>query len=376
MRKSLLIYSTCKKRHFGVLKYWSNGIKGLLSLDQLSNHLTIQPFKIKILEIIFLKAILLLSLTTQLIAHEVRPGYLEIIEQQPGIYAVAWKVPLRNGRPLDIEPVFPKGFRLVGEVTQQKSGGAIVERWKMTSGKLLVGQTVRIDGLQKTLTDVLVRISLADGRIVTERLTAKSPSLVASETPSTWSVAVTYTELGIEHILLGIDHLLFVLALLLIVHDRWKLIKTITAFTIAHSITLAIATLDLIYLPGPPVEAVIALSIVFVAAEILNRQHREPGLTERYPWIVAFSFGLLHGFGFAGALSDIGLPRGEIPMALLTFNIGVELGQLFFVALVLVVQQILKKVPISWPEWSWKVLPYAIGSIAVFWVIERVIGFL
>ena len=181
--------------------------------------------------------------------------------------------------------------------------------------------------------------------------------------------------LGVEHILLGIDHLLFVLALLLVVKGWRKLIGTITAFTIAHSITLVLATLDLVHIPGPPVEAVIALSIVFVAAEIIRSRQGKPGLTERWPWVVAFTFGLLHGFGFAGALSEVGLPQTSIPIALLMFNVGVEAGQLLFVSAMLVVYLASSRIPIKVPEWGWRLPPYAIGSIAAFWMVERIVGF-
>jgi hydrogenase/urease accessory protein HupE len=207
------------------------------------------------------------------------------------------------------------------------------------------------------------------------------PSCVAREEPvfatepSQWEVLWTYLVLGFEHILLGIDHLLFVLALLLVVRS-WKLLfGTITAFTIAHSITLGLASLGFVSVPGAPVEAIIALSIVFVAAEIVRSYRGNPGITERAPWLVACSFGLLHGFGFAGALSEIGLPQSAIPMALLSFNLGVELGQLAFVVTLVLVYQAVKRVPLKLPQWSQLVVPYAIGSVAMFWVVERVLAF-
>lgn len=308
-------------------------------------------------------------------AHEVRPGYLEITERQTGEYDVYWKVPRSAGMKLDIRPVFPKHFEAVAAVTQQIVGDAFVEQWVTRSDKSLAGQTIHIAGLDKTMTDVLVRIAFLDGGMTTVRLTATSSSYMIPAIPSMWSVAWTYLVLGVEHILFGIDHLLFVLALLLIVDGSWKLIQTITAFTIAHSVTLALATIGWVHVPGPPVEAIIALSIVFVAVETLKKQQGIVGLTQRQPWIVAFSFGLLHGFGFAGALSEVGLPPGDIPMALLTFNIGVEVGQLTFVMAFLLAWQLLKLVPLRWPGWSAKLLPYGIGSIAAFWVIDRIAAF-
>ena len=184
-----------------------------------------------------------------------------------------------------------------------------------------------------------------------------------------------YITLGVEHILLGIDHLLFVLGLLLIVRDKWLLLKTITSFTVAHSITLAMATLGFVHVPQAPVEAVIALSILFLATELVKQQEHRASLTERYPWIVAFIFGLLHGFGFAGALSEVGLPQADIPLALLFFNMGVEVGQLIFVAAVLAVTWSITRLRIKWPLWVKEIPAYTIGSVAAFWCIERIVGF-
>jgi hydrogenase/urease accessory protein HupE len=183
--------------------------------------------------------------------------------------------------------------------------------------------------------------------------------------------ALRYLGLGIEHILLGIDHLLFVLGLLLIVRGAWMLIKTITAFTLAHSITLALATLGFVEVPSPPVDAAIALSIMFLGAEILRARQGRPGLAARAPWVVAFAFGLLHGLGFAGALTQLGLPPGEIPLALLFFNVGVELGQLMFIAAVLALAWALRQLQVAWPRWSEPLPAYAIGTVAALWFIER-----
>jgi HupE / UreJ protein len=184
-----------------------------------------------------------------------------------------------------------------------------------------------------------------------------------------------YVGLGIEHILLGIDHLLFVFGLLLLVRGPWMLIKTITAFTLAHSITLALATLGFVAVPSRPVDAAIALSIVFLGAEILRARQGRPGLAARRPWVVAFAFGLLHGLGFAGALTALGLAPGEIPLALLFFNVGVEIGQLLFVGACLALAWALRQLQVSWPRWAVPLPAYAIGTIAAFWFIERMNGF-
>ena len=210
---------------------------------------------------------------------------------------------------------------------------------------------------------------------VTHRLVPRRSSFVVPEAASGWEVARTYLALGVEHILGGVDHLLFVLALLLVVRGFTLLFKTITAFTVAHSLTLALAALGVVNVPGAPVEAVIALSILFLACEIVRTYGGQTGLTARYPWVVAFTFGLLHGLGFAGALAEVGLPQTAIPLALLFFNVGVEVGQLLFVVAALVVVGLIRRTRFAWPAWSWQVPAYGIGSVAAFWCVERVAAF-
>ncbi len=250
--------------------------------------------------------------------------------------------------------------------------GAEIKHWTIRTGpEGLEGWEVTVHGLSATMVDVLVRVALADGRVVSRLLRPDAPSfLFTSETAG--PAAGGYFVLGIEHILLGIDHLLFVLALVLIVRGVGLLVKTITAFTVAHSITLALAALGVVEVPSAPVEAIIALSIVFVAAEIIHRRQGRSGLTERAPWVVAFTFGLLHGFGFAGALAQVGLPQNDIPLALLFFNLGVEAGQLAFVGVVLALIALLARLRLPLPRWAPWLPPYAIGSVAMFWVIQRV----
>jgi hydrogenase/urease accessory protein HupE len=233
---------------------------------------------------------------------------------------------------------------------------------------------IRIDGLAATMIDVLVRIEWQNGTVVSQILRPNETGFrVGSEKQAvpTWG----YLTLGIEHILLGIDHLLFVLGLMLIVNGTWLLVNTITAFTVAHSITLGLATLGLVHVPQAPVEAVIALSIVFVASELVRQRNQRPDVMARYPWIVAFTFGLLHGFGFAGALAEVGLPQTDIPLALLFFNVGVEIGQLAFIAVMLGVIAAGRNLPVHLPQWSWRIAPYSIGSLAMFWVIQRMLAF-
>jgi hypothetical protein len=308
-------------------------------------------------------------------AHEVRPGYLELRELGPGAFSVLWKVPMQGGTRLSLRPTLPEACRTRSPVSSQAVGGAMIERWSVACGGDLGGGTIAIAGLDGTLTDVLVRIERSDGSVHTARLTPTEPSFEVAPAAGAWQIAAAYLRLGVEHILLGIDHLLFVLALLLIV-DGWRtLVATITAFTVAHSITLAAATLGYVHIPQQPIEAFIALSILFLAKEIVHARQGRPGVAQRRPWLVAFVFGLLHGFGFAGALTEIGLPAHAIPLALLFFNIGVELGQLTFVAAVLASWQVLQRIPLRQVAWTSGVAAYAIGGVAAYWTIERIAGF-
>lgn len=306
--------------------------------------------------------------------HALEPGYLALRPIDKDIYAVTWKTPAVGGRPMAIAARLPESCepRMPGRPVCD--GSAYLTRWTATCAGGLVGGTIVIEGLAATQTDVLLRIQRPDGTEQTARLTPSAPSFVIEEAPGTLDVAGTYLALGIEHILLGIDHLLFVLALLILVSGWRRLVWTITAFTAAHSITLAAATLGFVRVAPGPVEAVIALSIVFVAMEIVHTRQGRPGLTESRPWIVAFAFGLLHGFGFAGALAQIGLPEHAIPVALLFFNVGVEAGQLLFVAAVLAAIAAWRRLEAPWPQWAWRVPVYTIGSLAAYWTIERIGG--
>ncbi|HXI54382.1 MAG TPA: HupE/UreJ family protein, partial [Candidatus Saccharimonadales bacterium] len=252
---------------------------------------------------------------------------------------------------------------------------AFTERWTVKRPGGLTGGTIHIAGLTATMTDVLVRLERLDGSVQVTRLTPATPSFTVEAVPSGLEVARTYTVLGIEHILTGIDHLLFVLALLIITRGGWRLVKTVTAFTISHSLTLTAATLGWVHIPPPPVEAVIALSIVFVAAEIIRQQRGVEGITVRAPWLVAFTFGLMHGLGFAGGLSEAGLPAGHIPSALLFFSIGVETGHFLFIGVVLAFIALVRRIHIPLPRWAELIPPYAIGATAMFWVIQRIAAF-
>jgi hypothetical protein len=323
-----------------------------------------------------LLSLLLVALAPGLFAHEVRPAYLEVRQTGPETYAVLWKVPGQGqDLRLGIYVEFPAGCTNVSEPRSSMVNNAFTERWSVTCAGGLTGGTIRIAGLSATTTDVLVRLERLDGSMQVARLTPSVPSFVVAAAPRAWDVVRTYSVLGVEHILTGIDHLLFVLALLLITRGGWRLVKTVTAFTLSHSLTLSAATLGLVHVPQAPVEAVIALSIVFVAAEILRQYHGQETITARAPWVVAFSFGLMHGLGFAGGLSDAGLPAGHIPTALLFFSLGVEAGHFLFIGAVLAMIALAHRTAIPVPRWARAMAAYSIGSIAMFWVIERSAAF-
>jgi hydrogenase/urease accessory protein HupE len=308
-----------------------------------------------------------------LFAHEVRPAYLELRQTAANTYAVLWKVPAVGDMQLSIHPRFPENCKPAGDVASYRASDSFTERFSLACPSDLKGGTITIDGLAATMTDVLVRIERMDGSTQVARLTQSVPALVVDVFPSRLQVARVYSVLGVEHILTGVDHLLFVLALIIITRGGWKLVKTVTAFTLSHSVTLTAATLGLVHVPQRPVETVIALSIVFVAAEILRMRRGITSITVSAPWMVAFSFGLIHGLGFAGGLSDAGLPATHIPTALLFFSLGVESGHFLFIGVVLSSIALVARVCIPFPRWTELVPPYAIGTIAMFWVIQRTV---
>ena len=313
-------------------------------------------------------------------ADEFKPGYLQLTQIDREAYDVLWKVPaLDESTTLKVKPVFPDGSETLMSPRGTYSRGVAVQRWRIRVPGGLEGKPIGFAQLSETRIDVLARLVRLDGSVQLARILPVNPTFIVVGSPGPMEVVVTYTTLGIEHILAGFDHLLFVLALVLLVKGTRRVLVTITAFTAAHSLTLAGATLGWVHVPGPPVEAAIALSIVFVASEIVRARQGGDSLTRQYPWVVAFAFGLLHGFGFAGALAEVGLPESSIAMALLFFNVGVEIGQLIFVAFVIAAMAAMTRAAtwlrISWPEWLWRIAPYAIGSLASFWVVERLSAF-
>lgn len=308
---------------------------------------------------------------TVLHAHETRPGFLEIRESGDGTYSFLWKKPSGGEVEIYIAPILPKECRLATSNQQPLTPGALVVRGTLTCEGGLEGKTVAIDGLESTITDVIVRLHHADGRLESHLLKPTNPAVTLGTRTTAWQRSSGYVRLGIEHILLGADHLLFVLGLVLIVEGRWMLLKTITAFTLAHSITLAAATLGYASVPVLPLNAVIALSILFLGPEIARSWRGESSFTIRHPWVVAFGFGLLHGFGFASGLTEMGLPEAEIPQALLLFNIGVEIGQVAFVGLVLALDRAFRTLEIRWPQLVERLPGYAVGTLGAYWTIQR-----
>ena len=304
-------------------------------------------------------------------AHETRPGYLELREAPDGAYALLWKRPTGGEVEIQIAPVVPEGCRLMTPDRQQLTPSAVLVRGSLSCNGGLAGKTLRIEGLETTITDVLLRIQHADGRIETHLLRPATPAVTLGAATSGFERAASYLQLGVQHILLGADHLLFVLGLLLIVSSWPMLVKTITAFTVAHSLTLALATFGLANAPMAPLNAAIALSILFLGPEIVRHRRRQTSVTIRHPWVVAFGFGLLHGFGFATGLTAMGLPSSEIPLALMLFNLGVELGQLAFVALALLLVRAFRVLQIRWPQWVEALPAYVVGSLGAFWTIQR-----
>ena len=316
-----------------------------------------------------------LFLAFPLAAHESRPAHLEVSESVIGALEVNWTRPVRNGQVLPLQLHFPENCNIEGNITVVQLRTVLHQNWKLDcGGEALEGRKIEVGGLNLTISDVLLRYHFSDGNTLVDVIDRKSPVFVIpAQDTAGGNISVYYFRLGIEHILSGPDHLLFVLALLIIVNGYWRIVKTVTAFTLAHSLTLACAILGILSVPSPPVEAVIALSIVFLAREIV---FKNPGsMTLRRPWLIAAVFGLVHGLGFAGALAEIGLPASEIPRALLMFNIGVEVGQLGFIAFMLLLFNIVTRFSLVTTAALERGCSYAIGGIGAFWLVDRLAGF-
>jgi hydrogenase/urease accessory protein HupE len=319
----------------------------------------------------WLLALLLIVVAPCAHADELRPGYLEFTQHSATDWRLVWKAPMRGGVTPVTQPVLPDGCRIVRRTDRAVSGTTLVTASAVTCPGTVSGKTIGLSNFAASQTDVLVRVAPLGRPVQALRLTAASPMAEIAARPDRWQVAWTYFVIGIEHIVFGFDHLLFVVSLVLLLTGGWAVAKAVTAFTVAHSITLIGTTLGVLGLPQRPVESVIALSIVFLAVEIAKKRPDALRLSERVPWIVAFLFGLLHGFGFAGALQDIGLPESEVPTALLTFNLGVEAGQLAIVLLCFGLLALIKRAAPAVERPVVVAATYAIGGIASFWFIER-----
>lgn len=316
-------------------------------------------------------------LGSQAWADNFRPAYLQLNERPHGLYDVRWKAPAQSEAiVMPIRPVFPPGSQMTRPLISSYASGAVVMVGQVAIPGGLPGKRIRFDGIADSGNEALVRLIRADGSESLYKVSSADPVLEIPKEPGSVGVAMRYVLFGIEHILLGFDHLLFVAALVMLVANLRTLVWTITSFTLAHSISLALVTLGFVSVPRPPVEAFIALSIVFVAVEIMRQWQGHPSLASRKPWLIAFAFGLLHGLGFASALAEIGLPQNNIPLALLSFNIGVEAGQLVFVGAVLLLIEMARR--FAGPDRVRQaafVSCYAIGGMASCWLIERVTNF-
>jgi hydrogenase/urease accessory protein HupE len=313
-------------------------------------------------------------------AHEVRPGYIEITEVARDSFDIVWKQPVRSAGAnavagLGLRPVFPENCARLGDSRMRRLPGALVEKFSLTCYGGLFGQSVGVEGLQRTITDVLVQLALIEGGRYSLRLTADAPVQTFS---GGGTFLMAYFGLGVEHLVLGLDHILFVLGLVLLVQGWRSLIWVITAFTVAHSLTLGISLLTTVQVSGPVVEAIIALSILFVAIELTRAPAARSLLASRYPQSVAFVFGLLHGFGFAGVLSNIGVPRDAALPALGLFNLGIEVGQLMIVAACLLfgtrLAHMLDDNAAQYPRAvavSRQLPVLLLGGLSVYWLIDR-----
>ncbi len=322
-------------------------------------------------------SLLILFLLSQFcMADDIRLSYLEIKEKKSQHFSVLLKLPSKDNQKLPIEMIIPKGCISTTPKISHLINNTYLDSWQMKCNNGLTNKTLLLKGLEKTNIELLLRLELLSETSHSTLLTPSKASYIVPKNDSSLKILQTYTWLGITHILLGFDHLLFVFALLLIVNSMRRLLWTISAFTLAHSLTMAIATLGIVHIPQAPVEAIIALSILFLAMEIMHEKQGKVGLTSRYPWLIAFIFGLLHGFGFAGALAEIGLPQQAIALALVFFNIGVELGQLIFIATIVSIIVALKH--FTYPNLLSKlqtVVIYMIGGVSSYWLIDRVLSF-
>ncbi|MGF1640960.1 MAG: HupE/UreJ family protein [Rhodospirillales bacterium] len=315
--------------------------------------------------------ILTLATAPPAMSHLLAPAVLEVDEFGDGRATILWRQPSLQPRGLRLVPTLPDRCSAATPVASVVVGGSIVQRWNVDCGAPLAGSRIGVDQLDRAVTPVLLVVRTAEGDMIRRVLHAGQPEVMVPTRARAVDVLREYGRLGIEHILTGLDHLLFIAGLLLLVRGVRPLVWTITAFTLGHSVSLTAATLGWVAVPLRPLEAVIALSIVFVAIEVLQRCRGRDGLAARKPWLLAMAFGFVHGLSFAAALTEAGLPAHAIPLALLSFNLGVEVGQLAFVAAVLILFAALARIGARWPAWSAPAAAYAVGTIALVWFADR-----
>jgi len=322
----------------------------------------------------FCIGVLFFSFWSMAYAHETRPGFFELISKDTETYSVLWKRPAGGETTIRIAPEIPSGCLFSSPDGARAIAGAVIARGTLKCPAGLAGRELRIAGLEATMTDVLVRLTHSDGRIESHILRPSSPSVVIRGTESLRDLALSYVETGVRHITGGADHLLFVVGLMMIVGNGWRLLQTITSFTIAHSVTLAVATLGYTTPASGPLNLLISLSVMFLAPDVLRAARGETSLTIKSPWVIAFGFGLIHGFGFADGLSTAGLPSSAIPTALLWFNVGVEVGQLGCIAVLLSTAKALRSLDVPWDPFTSTIPAYLIGASGAFWTIERIMA--
>ncbi len=320
---------------------------------------------------------LVLSSAGAAAAHEVRPAYLDIAQDRTGWVRVLWRQPTAGEATLAITPQLSSGWLTPAAGERTVAEDSTITRWAIAPPHaVLEGQTLTIQGLDASITDVLVNVRYANAVEASQLIRPDRPLWRLPPSAKPVLPVAAYLQLGVSHIWTGVDHLAYLLGLMLLVTSLKALIKTVTAFTVAHSVTLTMSALGLINVAPAPVEAVIALSILAVAAELVRYRRGLPSLAQRQPWLIAFPFGLLHGLGFAGALREVGLPPNDIPAALLSFNLGIEAGQMAFVLAVLAAFHGLALAAPRAVAWVRQALPYLIGSVASYWLIARTLAFL
>jgi hydrogenase/urease accessory protein HupE len=306
--------------------------------------------------------------------REARPALVQITQRDAHHFDVLWKQPVNGDVALHLAPQLSGGALERDPDVNTITPSYALRQWRKladSESQPLKGQTLSVAGLDRSITDVLVSVTLLNGRTTQQILTPRQPQVTLDFNAHAAPAAAAYLKLGIEHILTGVDHLLFVFGLLLLVRKPKPLLGTITAFTAAHSTTLAATALGWIQVRSSVVEALVALSIVILAVELARHAFGKAGVTTRYPWLIAFAFGLLHGCAFAGALAEVGLPSQAIPLALFLFNVGVEIGQLLFIAAAWLALAGVKRLMREPQPWTRLIAPYAIGSFAAYWFIER-----